>query len=488
MEFSPSSNPQQVAEPHYPRSRVNVKIKDMKVVGFERTKPDLIDKILSPLLKTDAVMTLEEFQSASNQAIESFGALDIFSGVHIQLDEKVQERGLFSGAKPTGGPFDPVEIGLTIRLPEKKVRSLAIQAKTEMGEYPIVSVKGGFTNLFGRCENLQLALSTEPHITSIDALKNFGVNLVFEKPFLLSDRPGQKMSLNLDRYKRDHTYTRSYTENGVTLGAGFTQAGPIGSYTVRDWSYELSQRNIKCDSTANEKVLLEGGPHVKSAIGHSWVYNSFSKNLQSGEGTYVSLYTEFAGLGGDVSHFKHTSNFSTVFPIISDVSLSLGLKTGLHVPILSRSYIPDRYFLGGIGQGNFRGFTDNGLGPRASSRIANKEVDGNFIGGDMFYVASMDLSVPIAKPNEAGDIKLHLFSHFGNVDSFKAEDNSLEKLKHYCVSMKDFQKSRLSLGAGIVYRCPPMGKFELNFNVPLKFQPGDSRACGIQFGISDLFS
>jgi len=467
---------------------VNVRIKDMNVIGFQRTKPDLIEKILRPLLRKDSVMTLEQFERASSQAIEELGALDIFSGVHIQLDEKVQEKSLFSGARPTGGPYDPVEIGLTIKLPEKKVKSLAIQAKTDMGEYPVVTVKGGFTNLFGRCENLQLALSTEPHITNVDALRNFGVNLAFEKPFLLWDKPGQKMSLNLDRYKRDHTYTRSYSENGITLGAGFTQRGPIGSYTVRDWSYELSQRNIKCDSTANEKVLLEGGPHVKSAIGHSWVYNSFTKNLQSGEGTYVSLYSEFAGLGGDVSHFKQTSNFTTVFPVISDVQLSLGLKTGLHVPLFSRSYIPDRYFLGGIGHGNFRGFHDNGLGPRASSRIGNKEVEGNFIGGDMFFVSSIDLSVPIAKPKEVGDIRLHLFSHFGNIDSFREEDNSLEKLKHYCSSMSDLKKSRLSLGAGVVYRCPPMGKFELNFNVPLKFQPGDSRACGIQFGVSDLFS
>jgi outer membrane protein assembly factor BamA len=487
MEFSPSNSQANVeVDPYFRRPRVNVKIKDVNVTKFQRTKPDLIEKILSPLLKKGSVMTLGEFEDASVQAIQRFDALNIFSGINLQLDGIPQERNRFGANKPTGGPHDPVEIGVTISLTEEKVKDLSIMAKTDLGEYPVVTLKGGFKNLFGRCENLQLTLSTEPHITNIDVLKNFGVNLSFEKPFLLWDKPGQKMRLNLDRYKRDHSIASSYSETGLTFGAGFTQEGNPGSHTRRHWTYELTQRNIKCDSNANEKVLLEGGPHIKSAIGHSWNYDSFSDNLYAGEGTFVDLATEVAGLGGDVSHFKQTSNFSTVFLLGSDVSLSLGLKTGLHVPLFSRSFISDRYFLGGLN--NFRGFTEKGLGPRAVSRIGSKDIEGNFIGGDMFYASSIDLSVPIANPKQIGEIKLHLFSHFGNIDSFREGDNSLEKLKHYCSSMTDLSKSRLSVGAGLVYRCPPVGKFELNFNVPLKFQPGDSRACGIQFGISDLFS
>lgn len=128
------------------------------------------------------------------------------------------------------------------------------------------------------------------------------------------------------------------------------------------------------------------------------------------------------------------------------------------------------------------------MGPRALSRIEHKGIEGNFIGGDMFYVSSIDLSVPIANPKEMGEVKLHLFSHFGTIDSFKESDTSLEKLKHYCSSMTDLSKSRLSVGAGFAYKFIPVGKFEINFNVPLKFQPGDSRASGIQIGVSDLFS
>lgn len=75
----------------------------------------------------------------------------------------------------------PVDLDLTISLTEQKIKNLSVSAHSQIGEYPMVSVKGGFKNLFGRCESLQLSVSTEPHVTSIDVLKNFGVNVCYAK-------------------------------------------------------------------------------------------------------------------------------------------------------------------------------------------------------------------------------------------------------------------------------------------------------------------
>jgi outer membrane protein assembly factor BamA len=66
-----------------------------------------------------------------------------------------------------------------------------------------------------------------------------------------------------------------------------------------------------------------------------------------------------AGLGGDVRHIKQTTSVGTSLPLGAGVTLSVGLRTGLHLPLSKRSFISDRFFLGGID--TFRGFERSGM-------------------------------------------------------------------------------------------------------------------------------
>jgi outer membrane protein assembly factor BamA len=68
-----------------------------------------------------------------------------------------------------------------------------------------------------------------------------------------------------------------------------------------------------------------------------------------------------------VCHLKQSSNFAKSFTLgYGGVTLSTGLRTGIHIPILSKSYISDRFFLGGVD--TFRGFEQRGIKNNGSNR------------------------------------------------------------------------------------------------------------------------
>lgn len=46
------------------------------------------------------------------------------------------------------------------------------------------------------------------------------------------------------------------------------------------------------------------GQSVKSAVSHSWVRDTRDDRLIGTRGSYIKLYQEFAGLGGDASFYK----------------------------------------------------------------------------------------------------------------------------------------------------------------------------------------
>jgi outer membrane protein assembly factor BamA len=107
------------------------------------------------------------------------------------------------------------------------------------------------------------------------------------------------------------------------------------------------------------------------------------------------------------------------------------------VPLSKRSFISDRFFVGGID--SFRGFERNGMllvywlfgvhilgvGPRSRSKCEHKSIKANSLGGDVFYVGTAELSVPIVELSPMGDFRLHLFTQFGNSVKFDDEGTAL---------------------------------------------------------------
>jgi len=257
-------------------------------------------------------------------------------------------------------------------------------------------MKANAQNLFGRAEKLNVTTKQ-----SFVGSNEYSVS--FTKPLLSY---GLDKSLSLGLYKRstDYTHRSSFVEksNGLQTTLGW------GNHHL---SYDWVLRDIVLHPKATEGMLREGGPHVKSAIKYQYYHDT---RTQEEGGGAVDCSTEVAGLGGDVRHVRQVVGYNYTQPLTdTGITFHWLSRFGIQFPFGgSRSYISDRFFLGGIsGVNAFRGFEDKGVGPRWMK---------NSYGGDLLYSTALHLSYPLS-PLPIGNLRGHVFAQAGNLASWPSQ-------------------------------------------------------------------
>lgn len=242
----------------------------------------------------------------------------------------------------------------------------------------------------------------------------------------------------------------SYDSIGASIRFGWNYTDRLRQ-TVR---YTLRQDDVTdVDDDASIYIKQQEGDTLVSMIGQELAYDRRDSRINPTEGYYLSLGTDFAGVGGDTKFIRVNVTGIQYFPLTDDVVLSVRGDAGEVWGIGGRDVrINNRYFLG---DASLRGFEYGGVGAR------DRYTDDS-LGGNWYATASTELVFPVGLPRELG-IKGKVFSDAGFIG----------KPDGYDSAMMEYENSlRVSVGTGILWQSP-MGMINLDFAVPVMKETGD---------------
>ena len=245
----------------------------------------------------------------------------------------------------------------------------------------------------------------------------------------------------------DRSDTSSFNVNtaGLSPHVGF----PLSEDMAIRLRYELLTDDIDVGSGASRAIQVDDGSRITSSVGYRLTYDRRSDPVEPTAGYLVAFDQQIAGLGGASRFVKSSGTFKTWYGLFDDrVIASLELETGALVSFGKDSRITERYFLGG---NNFRGFADEGLGPR------DVTVD-DALGGNYLGVARFELSFPLGLPEELGV--------FGGAFIDAGTLFGLDETSFAGSSIDDGASFRAAAGA-LLFLATPLGPLELSFGFSL---------------------
>ncbi|MEZ5985391.1 MAG: outer membrane protein assembly factor BamA [Hyphomonas sp.] len=293
-------------------------------------------------------------------------------------------------------------------------------SSTSLGGYTTLSYGAGAQLGFPLTERLQLGLKYLLQNDSID---------VTDSLIVIDEETGERLTTE---YTLDDNDTPGDTSDDVVSVAYLTPDDvplPDGSLVVDTCDSRYLNRYSLCSSERSE---------ISSIVGYSLRLDMSNDPITPTGGFDMSFAQDFSGLGGDVNYIRSTASLSAYHGFMKGVTGTLRLSGGYIEPYGTTDALSDtgevtpqgvrinnRFFRGG---NTFRGFDTAGLGPRIVQRIEND--DGtydikrlNALGGDAYYQASFDLSLPNFMPEEYG-IKSGLFVEAGSVGWLTDVDKS----------------------------------------------------------------
>jgi outer membrane protein insertion porin family len=245
----------------------------------------------------------------------------------------------------------------------------------------------------------------------------------------------------------DRSDTSSFNVNsaGVSPQVGFPLAEDL-DILLR---YEFLSDDIDVDGGASPAIQVDDGSRITSSVGYLLTFDQRNDKLEPTGGYVTTFDQQIAGLGGSSRFVKSRGTFKTWYGLLDDrVVASLELEGGALVTFGEDARITERYFLGGD---SFRGFADEGLGPR----------DTNFddsLGGNYFGVARAEVSFPIGLPEELGI--------FGGAFVDAGTLFGLDETSFAGSSIVDGADFRVSAGA-LLFLDTPLGPLQLSFGFPI---------------------
>jgi outer membrane protein insertion porin family len=215
--------------------------------------------------------------------------------------------------------------------------------------------------------------------------------------------------------------------------------------------YEFLVDDIDVDEFASPAIKVDDGSQITSAFGYHLIYDQRNDPLEPTRGYMTSFDQQLAGFGGESRFIKSGGNFKTWFGMFDDnVIASLELETGGIFSFGNDTRITERYFLGG---NSFRGFEDEGIGPRD---LASNDDDA--LGGNYFGMARFEVSFPIGLPEELGI--------FGGVFLDAGTLFGLDDTSYPFTDITDSADFRAATGL-LLFLDTPLGALELSFALPL---------------------
>ena len=472
------------------RSRNRVRalgyFKDVEVTELPTADPDQIDVDL----KVTEQPTGEMSFSAGFSSSESF-----------LVDVSVAQRNVLGRGQSASARVSTSTLQQILDLQFTEPRFLDRNMSAGLGafatrlDYSDTDLGGYTTESMGVSAQLGFPLSDRLQLGLKYTLQNDKIDVV-DQSIVIDEDSGERLT---SEYTVDDGGTPGDTSDDIT-GVTYVSADdvplPDGSLIVDVCDIRYLNRYSLCSSERSE---------ISSIVGYNLLLDMKNDPLEPTGGFDLLFGQDVSGFGGDVNFIRTNASMNLCQGITKSVVASLRLSGGYIEPYGTSEgnseygqttpqgvRINNRFFKGG---NSFRGFDTAGLGPRIVQIIQND--DGtetvkrlNALGGNAFYQASLDLSIPNYLPEEYG-IKTGLFLEAGSVGLLSDVDKSdpVEFTDTYGRDAVQLIEDELSLRASTglsVYWTSPFGPIRFDFSHILKSEEYD-RTESFRFSTSTRF-
>lgn len=422
-------------------SGIKAKVSKIHVDGLSRTRDQMIVNMVQCLFKQ--VDSFEDLIAESDKVRNRLYSLGIFKHIHIEVDVDKQDSTAYE---------------VTYNVEESNFVYGALNTQVENKGTSIV-FKSAIPNLTGRAD----MFIGEYHRTILNDKNSSEINLGFKIPLKPWTFINPKLSTTIFHGSGDKPSAAFKELNrGLLVDLSFNSF-PSLLHSIR-WEGKWRQLTALKDITPF-KIREEFGHSLKSSI-----FFAMAFHYQQPDGKIrhvVKMDQEYAGVGGNVNFLKHELSLQSILLQYAGFSLHSFLNLGIlkYDDFIS---IADKFFLGG--PSTVRGFHYDGIGPH---------IEQYALGGTRYWMAGLHLDIPLpslrhGKLNEW--FKTHLFVNAGNLGDFAYKGDIY---KYFDQLIK---RTRVSTGFGLVFTIGPAVRFELNYCIPLYYQPGDQHSRGLQFG------
>ena len=392
---------------------------------------------------------------------------DIFSYEKIRRGQsKIMNLGFVNDAQiditPTND-INKVDVGYNIVEGRPGMFTAGVAMSSLDGLYGDVSVT--HMNLFGKAQRLSVRALFGKRI--LDYTLSWSTPWIFDRPVSF----GVDL-FNTRRYRsfmgRYSAYTEKQQGGRINIGPRFNDdIYNLGfSYTFKN----LNIYDIDSDFVGIDKGLVEGRTNI-STLGTSFAIDTRDNYWDPTSGARNSIGLELSGgpVFGDLdiyqinlksSYSKTLINIGKDYPIV----LMIANRAGIVRPYGRTDIVPayERIFLGGAD--TVRGYDNTGqIGPET--------------GGELYYMANIELKFPLAREGRRTIAQLAAFFDIGN------SWNKFDEIKLKTGKAVDEFKMGVGLGLRLVTPTLPI---RLDWGYGLNHQPGEKRGY-IYFSMANLF-
>ena len=362
---------------------------------------------------------------------------------------------------------------LDVQLEEQSTGELSFGAGFSTAEGVIGDVAITERNLLGNGQFLRLKFS--------GSFKRAQVDLSFTEPRFLDYNLAAGFDLfhkELDQKSQSGFKSR---KSGGALRLGF----PLAENLWMNTRYTLTRDEIHdvdaFASLAVQQAAGEGqfagqndGISWTSALGTTITYDVRNHPKNPTRGFYLSLSSDFAGLGGDVQYVRLQGEGRAYYPLAENVTL-VGRAVAGHIEGWGSDDVRllDLFFRGGE---TVRGFNRSGFGPRDL-------LTGDALGGKTYWATTAELRFPIPLIPEELGVSGAVFADAGSV--FDASDTATKLGNNGLINLAEDSTVRSSVGASLLWNSP-VGPLRMDYAHVLSSESYDDEQA-FRFGASSKF-
>ncbi len=383
---------------------------------------------------------------------------DAFSTAKLRrTEQRLKNLGFFESVDIQAVPSDsPDKTLIKVKVAEKSTGELSFGAGFSTADGPLGNVGLRERNLLGKGYDLRAQFNISGRRSTID--------ISFTDPYFLD----KELSAGFDVFHRRFDRRESSFKEQNT-GLGLRMGYDLAEYTRHTLSYQASYDKVTGvdddDSDISDVIKEEEGSDVRSIIGSDMTYDRRDNRLDPREGYFVSIGTDFAGLGGTVTYLRNTLGGGYFYSITKEVTLGATGEVGYLRGIGDEVRVTDSFFLGGQ---NLRGFATGGVGPRDSDT-------NDALGGKFRFEGTVQAAFPLGLPEEY-QIRGRVFSDFGTLTDTDFEDD---------IDLNDDASMRMSVGVGLTW-VSPFGPLAVDLAYPVLKEPYDEREL-FRFSVGTTF-
>ena len=383
---------------------------------------------------------------------------DAFSTAKLRrTEQRLKNLGFFESVDIQAVPSDsPDKTVVKVKVAEKSTGELSFGAGFSTADGPLGNVGLRERNLLGKGYDLRAQFNISGRRSTID--------VSFTDPYFLD----KELSAGFDVFHRRFDRRESSFKEQNT-GLGLRMGYDLAEYTRHTISYQASYDKVTGvdddDSDVSDVIKDEEGSDVRSIIGSDLTYDRRDNRMDPREGYYVSIGTDFAGLGGTVTYLRNTLGGGYFYSVTKEVTLGATGEVGYIRGIGDEVRVTDAFFLGGQ---NLRGFATGGVGPRDSDT-------NDSLGGKFRFEGTVQAAFPLGLPEEY-QIRGRVFSDFGTLTDTDFEDD---------IDLNDDASMRMSVGVGLTW-VSPFGPLAVDLAYPVLKEPYDEEEL-FRFSVGTTF-